>query len=68
MTVKEAISVLKSAQKIAIGYGSDSIPFDKDNPVSVDAFGNYIVDEIKGLEDDYYGINILMRPVRKGDE
>lgn len=67
MTVKEAIGVLKSAQKIVIGYGSDSVPFNKDNPVSVDAFGDYIVDDIKGFEDDYYEINILMKPVRKGE-
>jgi hypothetical protein len=67
MTVREAISVLKTAQKIAIGYGSDSIPFNKDNPVSLDAFADYIVDDIKGFGDDYYEVNILMKPVRKGD-
>ena len=66
MTVKEAIGVLKSAKTISLGYGDNAIPFDKDNPLSLSAFGNYVVAEIKGLEDDYYEISIAMQPVREG--
>lgn len=67
MTVKEAISVLKSAKTISLDYADNIIPFDKDNLLSLDAFGKYVVSEIKGLEDDYYEITIAMRPVKEGD-
>ena len=67
MTVKEAISVLKDAKTIVLGYGSDSIPFNMHNPISLDAFGDYIVDKINGSEDEYYEINIAMRPIKEGD-
>lgn len=67
MTVKEAISVLKSAKTIALGYGDNLVPFDKDNPLSVDAFGCYVVEEIKGGEDEYYEISIAMRPIKVGE-
>ena len=66
MTVKEAISVLRSAKTISLGYGDNVVPFDKDNPLSLDAFGQYVVDEIRGSEDDYYEISIAMRPVKEG--
>ena len=65
MTVKDAIHVLKTAKTISLGYGDNLIPFDKDNQLCVDAFGDYIVDEIKGLEDAYYEINIAMRPLKE---
>lgn len=67
MTVKEAISVLTSAKTISLGYGDNIVPFDKDNPLSLDAFGRYVVSEIRGMEDDYYEISIAMRPVKEGE-
>lgn len=66
MTVNDAIKVLKSAQNISLGYGDSIIPFDKDNPISLSAFGDYIVDEIRGGEGDYYEISIAMQPVKAG--
>lgn len=67
MTVKDAISVLKDAKTIVLGYGSDTIPFNMHNPISVDAFGGYVVEKINGGDDEYYEINILMRPVKEGE-
>ena len=67
MTVKEAVRVLKSAREISLGYGDNIVPFDKDNPLSLDAFGNYVVDEIRGSEGDYYEISIAMRPIKMGE-
>ena len=66
MTVREAISVLKEPKTIVLGYASDSIPFNVHNPVCTDAFGDYVVESIWGDADDYYEINILMKPVRAG--
>ena len=67
MTVKEAISVLKDAKQIVLGYGSDSIPFNMHNPISLDAFGSYVVEKINCDADEYYEINILMQPVKVGE-
>ena len=67
ITVRDAVAVLKSANKIVLGYGSNAVSFDKDDPLVVDAYGSYMVDDIKGYNEGYYEINIVMRPVRVGD-
>lgn len=67
MTVKEAISVLKTAKTISLGYGDTTIPFDVNNQFSLDAFSNYVVEYIRGFEDDYYEIEIAMRPLKVGE-
>ena len=66
MTVREAIGVLRDPKTVILGYGSDSIPFNMHNPVCMDAFGDYLVESIMGDADDYYEINILMKPVKVG--
>lgn len=70
MTVKEAVSVLKHAKKIALGWGETAIPFDKDNMLMMEAYGNFIVDSIRAYDDvpgeDYYEIDIAVRPVKAG--
>ncbi len=67
MTVKEVVAALKSAKTIVLGYGANAVPFNKDDMLVMDAYGGYIVDEIKALEGDYYEVNIAMRPVKAGD-
>ncbi len=67
MTVKEVVAALKSAKTIVLGYGANSVPFSKDDMLMMDAYGGYIVDEIKAFEDDYYEINIAMRPIKAGE-
>lgn len=64
MTVKDALNVLKTAKKITLGYGANFIPCDVTDPFVLDAFGAYVVEEICGLGDDEYEINILMHPVK----
>lgn len=66
MTVKEAAKVLKTAKTIMLGYGGNAIPFDKDDVLVVDAYGKYLIDEIKCTEDGYYELNIIMMPVKEG--
>lgn len=68
MTVKDAVRVLKSAKKIVLGYGANAIPFDKDDPLVLEAYGSFVVDEIRGEENFYYEIDIAMRPVKEGGE
>lgn len=70
MTVKEACSVLKYAKTIALGWGDSAVPFDKDNMLMMEAYGNFLVDSIRAYDDapgeDYYEINIAVRPVKAG--
>ncbi len=67
MTVKEAVRVLKTAKTIVLGYGANAVPFDKDDFLCMDAYGNYAVDEIRADDDGYFEINIAMRPVKEVD-
>lgn len=68
MTVKEAVNVLKTAKTIVLGYGDSAIEFKKDDGLMMDAFGGYCVDKIRAAGDDeYYEIDIAMRPVKAGE-
>lgn len=67
MTVKDAVRVLKTATKIAIGYGTTAVPFEKDDPLVMEAYGAFCVDSISCEGDGYYEINIAMRPIREGE-
>lgn len=64
MTVKDAIKVLKHAKDIEIAYSGNAIPFDINDALMVDAYGNYVVDEIRSNREEHYEISILMRPVK----
>lgn len=64
MTVKEIVGLLKTAKKIVLGYGANAVSFDKNDALMMDAYGGYLVDEIRSDDGQYYEINIVMRPVR----
>lgn len=70
MTVKEAVSVLKYAKKIVIGWGDSAIPFHKENALMMEAYGNFVVESIRGYDDvpdeGYYEINVAVSPVKAG--
>lgn len=66
MTVKEAVAVLKTAKQIVLGYGDNAVPFKKDDPLALEAYGRFVVDCIHGEGDGCYEINIAMRPVMEG--
>lgn len=67
MTVKDAVGVLKSAKEIRIAWSGFSIPICKDDPLQMDAFGNYVVDSIEAVAavENSYEIIIAMVPVKK---
>lgn len=70
MTVKDAVKVLKSAKEIRLCWGNGSIPgFRPDDPLPLDAFGKYVVDEIMAIsvEPEAYEITVAMRPVKEGE-
>lgn len=66
MTIKNAIGVLKRATKIALCYNGNIIQFEKDDPLMVDAYGKYVVDEIYGVDENSYEISIAMQPMKEG--
>ena len=68
MTVKEAISVLKSAKEIRLSWNGTSLPINREDRLQMDAFGNYVVDEISVWPelDSVYEIVIAMTPVKVG--
>lgn len=65
MTVRDAVKVLKTAKEIKLGYGENAITFDKNDPLMIDAYGDYVVDEICGDSACFYEIGIAMRPVKE---
>lgn len=65
MNVKEAVKLLKRAKEVMIVWNGNAIPFDKDDLLMMDAYGNYAVDEIAAT-DDVYEVVIAMRPVKEG--
>lgn len=67
ITVKDAVKVLKTAKTISLSYASSAIPFSADDPLMMDAYGDYLVDDIRGFKEGYYELNIVLRPVRVGD-
>lgn len=66
MTVKEVVGVLKTAKKIVLGYGANAVPFDKNDALMLDAYGNYVVDEIRADDDGYYEVSIAVKPIKEG--
>ena len=66
MTVKEVVHALKSAKHITLGYGDNAVPVDKDDGLMMDAYGDYLVDEIRGGDEGIYEICIALRPVKGG--
>ena len=70
MTVKEVVKVLKTAKTIALGWDGNAINFNKNDVLMMDAYGDYLVDNIRAVgadEDAYYEVNIAMRPVKAGE-
>lgn len=46
MTVKDLLKCTESKVKITIAWDGQLIPFDRSNPISVDAFNQYLIDRI----------------------
>lgn len=69
MTVREVAGVLKNAKTIALGWDGASIKFYPDNILTMEAYGNFVVDAIRSVgndEDAYYEVDIAMQPVKAG--
>lgn len=67
MTVKEVVGLLKTAKTIALGYSETAVEFNQNDPLMMDAYGGYVVSSIHCAGDDYYEVNIAMRPIKVGE-
>ena len=66
MTVKDALYVLRNADAMCLGYDGCAFPFDKCNKLFVDAFLDYVVDEIC-CTDGCYEIIVASAPLKVGE-
>lgn len=68
MTVNEVTKLLKTAKAIMLGYGGNAVEFDRNDALMVDAYGNYVVDEIRCDGEQCYEISIVMFPMKKNNQ
>lgn len=64
MTVKDLLKCTESKIKIVIAWDGQLIPFDRSNPVSVDAFNQYLIDRIVILDESTLEINLKIVPLK----
>lgn len=67
MTVKDAISVLPADEKIQIAYANIAYNFDRNDPLMLDAYGDYLIESLQAFEisgNIEYELVIALRPVK----
>lgn len=64
MTVKDLLKCTESKVKILIAWDGQLIPFDRSNPISVDAFAQYIIDRIVVDDENSLEINLKIVPLK----
>ena len=67
MTVKDAIRVLPDDEKIQIAYSGNAYAFHKQDPLMLDAYGNYLIDGIRAFyinDKIEYELDIAIRPAK----
>ena len=64
MTVKDLLKCTESKVKITIAWDGQLIPFDRSNPISVDAFNQYLIDRIVVLDEKDLEINLKIVPLK----
>lgn len=67
MTVRKIANALKDAKKIALAYDGISHPFNRTDSLMMQAFGDYIVSEIRCDTGGDYELTLAMRPVKEGE-
>ncbi len=70
LKVRDIVKLIKGAEEINLSWNGGSHPFNPEDSVELDAFGDYAVDSImaSGTGKDgvsiYYDIGIVTRPVK----
>lgn len=67
VTVREAVKLLTDASEIKLCWCRSSYRFDENEPLMMDAYGDYVVGEIRtGFEARTYELHIAFQPVKVG--
>lgn len=64
MSVKDAVNALKRAEKIVLCYGYNTVEFDKEDALMLEAYGMYKVDQIACPHEGYYEITLAITFVK----
>lgn len=64
ITVKDILALLKPTDEISLAWGDSAVKFSADNPLYVDAYGDYIVSGICASARNAFEIELKMIPVR----
>lgn len=65
MTVAETVSLLRDASKVELAWNGSVRDLDINDPIALDAFGDYIVSGIYATDEDSFEIVIAVQPVRR---
>lgn len=65
MTVKDVVNMLADAKVVRIGYGGSSVPLDIHEPLTMIAYGDFIVNKIYASGEDEFDLNLATQPVVK---
>ena len=68
MTIKDAIQVLPDGGNIRIAYADTSIDFERKDPLMLDAYGDYVIDELNAFpltgDKVIFELVIAFRPIK----
>lgn len=64
ITVRDVLSLLKPTNEICLAWGASAVRFSADDPLSVDAYGDYIVSGICASARNAFEIELKMVPLR----
>lgn len=67
MTVRKIVNALKDAKKITLDYEGLSHPFDRNDNLAMQAYGDFVVCAIFNLAKGEFALELAMRPVREGE-
>jgi len=68
MTVKELNEITNGKEKIYLFYDDESITLERENPLSLLAFGDYVIDTIHAQEEESIIVYLKTetKPIKKG--
>lgn len=68
MTIKDAIRVLPDGSNIRIAYADISIDFERKDPLMLDAYGDYVIDELNAFpvtrDKVLFELVVAFRPIK----
>ena len=66
MTVANVIHILRDVKKVKLAWNGNSSILDVHDPITMDAFGDYLVAGVYSTAEDEFEIELAVRPIKKG--